>query len=255
MSVPAFKKVKTPFNDCAVLHEGTMRDGSAYNVIQLDRTHLSDIIALHNKAIQMLSAEEKAFMLPKPASFFVDHFNRNHGNTVLGVLHNGKLVGESIVLNPSIEHPKTGMVDMAPVGAPDSITLIQGVTVLPSYRNNGLMHGMVKAWLNYGVKADKGHALAEVDVNNIASWATFLDHGMEIPSIGVDPSDGTVVYNVHETIPNIEKKRLTQAFNAVAPGCKTCPIHDIETQKFMLDQGYVISGWKKSDKEMILRPI
>ncbi|WP_435641638.1 GNAT family N-acetyltransferase [Micavibrio aeruginosavorus] len=249
------KKQKTAFNDCPVLYKGTLRDHSVYSVVKLDKSHLSDIIGLHNKAIQMLTEAEKAFMLPKPASFFVDHFNRNHGNTVVGVVHKGKLIGEAIVLNPSIDHPKTGMVDMPPVGAADDITLLQGVTVLPTYRNNGLMHSMVKAWLNHGIQANKGHALAEVDVNNIASWATFLDQGMEIPSIGVDPSDGTVVYNLHETLPNIQKKRLTQAFNEVADGCKTCPMHDIETQKSMLDQGYVISGWKKATKEMILRPV
>jgi RimJ/RimL family protein N-acetyltransferase len=246
---------QTKFNDTSLLYQSQLvTSPDHFTIAQLDKRHLPDIVALHREAIASLKDSEKAFMLLKKSSFFRHHFERANGNTVLGIITGNKLIGEAIVLHPSNTHPSTGMVDMAPVGAPNGITVLQGVTVLPAYRKNGLMHQMVHAWLNHALLAKKQHALAEVEVHNISSWSAFLNEGLQITSIGRDPDDGALLYNLHETIPEIMKKRLSQSFNHAAANSTTCAIDDIKTQQDMLKNGYIISGWKKEAREFILTP-
>ncbi len=246
---------KTTFNDAPLLYQSRLiTTPDHFTIAQLDKRHLPEIIALHREAIASLKDSEKAFMLLKKPSFFRSHFDRANGNTVLGIVSGNKLIGEAIVLHPSNDHPSTGMVDMPPVGEPGSVTVIQGVTVLPAYRKNGLMHQMVHAWLNHALISGKKHALAEVEVHNISSWSAFLNEGLQITSIGRDPDDGALLYNLHETIPEIMKKRLSESFNHAAANSTTCAIDDIKTQQDMLKNGYVISGWKKESKEFILTP-
>ncbi|MGZ9096725.1 MAG: GNAT family N-acetyltransferase [Micavibrio sp.] len=246
---------QTKFNGTPLLYQSQLvTSPDHFTIAQLDKRHLPDIVALHREAIASLKDSEKAFMLLKKPAFFKQHFERANGNTVLGIITGNQLIGEAIVLHPSNNHPSTGMVDMAPVGAPGSITVLQGVTVLPSYRKNGLMHQMVHAWLNHALLAKKHHALAEVEVHNISSWSAFLNEGLQITGIGCDPEDGALLYNLHETIPEIMKKRLRESFNHAAANSTTCPIDDIKTQQDMLKNGYVISGWKKDSREFILTP-
>lgn len=249
-TITALKFAGAPF-----LYQNTLlTTPDTFAIARLEPKHLPEIISLHQQAIAALKDDEKAFMLLKKDSFFKNHFNRAKGNSVLGIICKDVLIGEAIVLHPSDSHPDTGMTDMAPVGKPDSITVLQAVTVLPDYRKNGLMHQMVHAWLNDALMQKKHHALAEVEVHNVSSWSAFLNEGLQIASIGVDPDDGALLYNLHETLPEIMKKRLSQAFNQAAENSTTCPVNDFETQQAMLKDGYVISGWKKEAKEFILTP-
>lgn len=246
---------QTKFNDTPLLYQSQLvTSPDHFTIAQLDKRHLPEIVALHREAIASLKDSEKAFMLLKKPAFFRHHFERANGNTVLGIITGNKLIGEAIVLHPSNDHPSTGMVDMALVGDPGSVTVLQGVTVLPAYRKNGLMHQMVHAWLNHALLDKKQHALAEVEVHNISSWSAFLNEGLQITSIGRDPDDGVLLYNLHETIPEIMKKRLSGIFNHAAANSTTCAIDDIKTQQDRLKNGYVISGWKKETREFILTP-
>lgn len=252
---PLKVEVQQAFNNATLVYQGQMLTTAAsFSIVKLDQGFIPEIYGLHLKSIAALKDDEKAFLLEKPKSFFENHFSNAAGNTVLGIVCNDNLIGQSIILNPNAAHPDTGMTDMAPVGAPETITVLQGVSVLPEYRNNKLMHQMVHAWLNDAMTTGKHHALAEVEVHNIGSWSAFLNEGMQITSIGVDPDDGALLYNVHETLPEILKKRLTNSFNKAAENSTICPINDFKTQQDMLANGHVISGWKKDTKEFILTP-
>ena len=232
----------------------TIHTGEEFILVKLDQQHLPQIIALHDQTIASLDEKEKAFMVQKPPSFFRDHFNKASGNMVIGILNNNQLIAESIILCPSQDHPETGMVDMAPVAPPEHITILQGVAVLPEYRKNRLMHQMVNAWLNNSIGQGRPHALAEVEVSNIASWKTFLDLGLEITGIGEDPDDGALVYNMHGVIPEIQRRTVAQDFNNMAEDSILCCVDDIKKQRSLLESGYVINGYQKATREMILNP-
>ncbi|HEY6464319.1 MAG TPA: hypothetical protein VIY73_29325, partial [Polyangiaceae bacterium] len=65
------------------------------------------------------------------------------GNAFLGVVSNGQLIGQAMILHPSAQYPDSGMVDMKPAGAPETLTILQAVSVLPAGRGCGLMNQMV----------------------------------------------------------------------------------------------------------------
>lgn len=243
------------FTNAATLHNGHMiTTAQPFTIKALGKDYVPQIYTLHLESIAALTGDEKSFLLEKPKSFFEGHFSKAKDNIVLGIVCNDNLIGQSIILNPSTTHPGTGMTAMAPVGAPDTISVLQGVSVLPEFRNNKLMHQMVHAWLNHALLQNKQHALAEVEVHNIGSWSAFLNEGMQITSIGVDPDDGALLYNMHETLPEIMKKRLSLSFNHAAENSTLCAIDDYKTQIDMLKNGHVISGWKKETKQFILTP-
>ena len=243
------------FASAQTLYQGSLLTApDDYAIARLQPEHLPAIIDLHKQAIAALKNDEKAFMLLKEDSFFRNHFNRAAGNAVLGIICKDQLIGEAIILHPTETAPDTGMTDMPAVGKADSVTVLQAVTVLPDYRKNGLMHQMVHVWLNHAWNEKKHHALAEVEVHNISSWSAFLNEGLQITGIGVDPDDGALLYNMHETLPEIMKKRLTQTFNQEAANTITCPIDDFHQQQDRLDHGFIISGWKSASREFILSP-
>jgi hypothetical protein len=144
------------------------------------------------------------------------------------------------------------MTDMKPVASPDQITVLQGVSVMSAFRQNKLMHYMVDAWLKNAFHQGKAHALAEVEVHNIASWSVFLSQGLKITGIGKDPDDGALLYNLHGGIPDIVGGK--SSFNHASAPMATCPMDDFKKQQDMLDNGYVISGWQKASREFILTP-
>lgn len=233
-------KKNNPINDHkAILRSGTLpKQEGEYALVLQFQENMNDILALQDVVIQSLTAEEKNYVLPKSQAFFERHLSQ--GNTVLGIVHNGQLIAQSIILNPTAENPKTGMVDMALNAGPEKITVLQGVLVHPDYRGNKLMSVMVDEWLSLAAQEGRVHAIAEVTTDNYYSWSVFLKEGLSIHSLGVDPTDGTEVYNMHAHVSNLIEKRLSPEFNsrsAKQPDV-LCPREDIAQQKQLTSEGY-----------------
>jgi hypothetical protein len=213
------------------------KNGGTFDLVHLTINDIAHILRLQDKVFSALSADEKSFMLKKDRCFFEKHFKS--GNTVLGVIHNGQLIAQSIIVNPTADNPKTGMVDMVLPCAPENLTVIQGVVVDPDFRGNALMMHMVDVWLDISNTAGRSHAISEVTVNNPHSWVTFMKEGLRIHSIGIDKSDNTEVYNMCAKVKPLIKKRLNSSFNSAAKKKGTpCAATDIKKQKKLLQNGF-----------------
>lgn len=222
---PSLKTGRLPKND------------GEYSLVYQFQENMNDILALQDTVINSLTDEEKSFVLPKSPEFFKRHLLEGH--TVLGIMHEGKLIAQSIILNPTIENQKTGMVDMSLHANPEKITVLQGVLVHPDYRGNKLMSVMVDEWLSLAAGEGRVHAIAEVTTDNYFSWSVFLKEGLSIHSIGIDCADGTKVYNMHAHVSTLIKERLSPDFNKNA---KQPDIHchhkDINLQESLIAEGY-----------------
>jgi N-acetylglutamate synthase-like GNAT family acetyltransferase len=213
------------------------KNGGQYALVSLSAGNIDAILALQDVIFDSLSAKEQSFLLRKSREFFEKHFAE--GNIVLGVVHNGQLVAQSVIVHPTAQNPRTGMVDMVLEAKPEEVTIIQGVVVHPAYQGNRLMTEMVDAWLAIAEKQGRTHAIAEVAVGNYFSWSIFLKEGLHIHSLGVDPADGTQLYNIHARVAPLVKKRLKPDFNkASAKGSVKCHHADIEAQKKLLSSGH-----------------
>jgi RimJ/RimL family protein N-acetyltransferase len=213
------------------------KTGEQYALVSLSAGNIDAILALQDVIFSSLSAMEQSFLLRKSRKFFKKHFAA--GNIVLGIVHNGQLVAQSVIVHPTAQNPKTGMVDMALDAKPEEVTIIQGVVVHPAYQGNRLMTAMVDAWLEIAEKQGRTHAIAEVAVGNYYSWSIFLKEGLHIHSLGVDPADGTQLYNIHARVAPLLKRRLTPDFNkASAKDSVKCLQADFEAQKKLLSSGH-----------------
>ncbi len=221
--------------DTTVLAAGRLKKtGEEYSLVRLSSKNTDQILALQEVAFADLTSDEMHYLKRKDHGWFDKHFA--DGNTVLGVVHKGHLVAQSIILNPTAENPKLGMTNMDLGDTPlETLTVLKGVIVDPAYRGNSLMGIMVDAWLTATQKNGRTEMIAEVAVENSFSWFVFLQKGLHIEGTGIDPEDGTGFYNLHGRLP-----ALSQVFNDRA---KKCPQTDFKRQKKLFTKGYKAAGF------------
>lgn len=242
-------------NTTTIMQTGPLpKSGGDYSLVLLSVAHIEQILLLEKEVINALSQEERSYLLEKDKYFFEQHFA--NGNLVLGVVHDGVLVAQSVVVNPTPTNPKNGMVDMPLKAKPEEVTVLQGVIVDSAYRGNALMTKMVDVWLDVADKNGRIHALAEVAVGNKYSWAVFMKEGLRIHSMGCDPSDGTEVYNIHADVKVLIQERLSPAFNKVA-GVKeiSCARKNIAAQKALLAQDYEGVEYDAKNDNIVFAPV
>lgn len=114
---------------------------------------------------------------------------------------------------------------------------------------------MVDAWLDIATEHGRTHAIAEVAVGNFYSWSVFMKEGLRIDSLGVDPADGTEVYNIHAGVAPLIRKRLKASFNkAAAKHSVSCARNDLEQQKELLSEGYKGVKYDVINDNIVFRP-
>ena len=228
-------------NDQDTLKQGTFKNGEDFRLLKLGPDDLDAIFGLHQHVVETLDSDEKAYMLPKSRDYFHDHFEKASGNTFLGLDMNGYLVAMSMVNHPVPAAPDTGMVDMPSAPPALQTSLLQAVCVHETFRGNGLMAHMVGEWIKHAFEHDRDHVVAEIDIHNVASWYSFMKQGLDIVSIGVDQSDGTVVYNMHGETNALARGDLRAAFNHHT----NASVQNIAAQKELLAKGHRVTGFDK----------
>jgi hypothetical protein len=233
------------------LKTGTLKKtGAPYEITTLTPADIPQILNLQDEVFDSLTADEQNFLLRKDKSFFENHFA--HGNIVLGIVSEGKLVAQSVILHPTSAHPKSGMTDMALDAKPEEVTVLQGVIVHPDYRGNKLMTFMVDEWLAVANAEGRKHALAEVTTGNFFSWSVFMKEGLGIHSLGCDKSDGTDLYNMYAEVAPLMEKRLKGDFNNAAAVVKV-PLGDIESQKTLTNAGFLGVAFEAANQNIVFQ--
>ena len=101
----------TDIDRLEVLETGALKKtGDAYHLVALGEDHIDQILALEDIAFRSLGADEQHYLLRKDRAYFEKHFAA--GGTMLGIAHEGRLIAQSIVINPTAARPATGMSDM-----------------------------------------------------------------------------------------------------------------------------------------------
>jgi hypothetical protein len=231
--------------DVTTLETGhLLKTGEEYSLVRLSATNIDQILALQDIAFANLTKDQGDYLLRKDRDFFTNHFAA--GGDMLGIVHNGNLIAQSIIVNPTKEHPKTGM-GLQPDKALRKLTILQGVIVDPTYRGNRLMETMVDAWMRVSVKNGRSEALAEVMPGNLYSWGVFLNKGMHIEAIGIDPADNTEVYNLHAHLPL--HRIFKHSAKTKIPSAQT----DIDAQKELLKHGYKGAKFDREGGHIVFR--
>jgi len=220
--------------------------------VYLDKQDINRILELQEIVYSSLSDEEKAYLLPKSREKMEAHFAQ--GNFVEGYVMDNKLVAQAFIKNPSNAYPDTGMVDMKSAGdVTDGISVLQGVVVHPDYQGHGLGSKLVRSWVHACAAMHKNIMLGEVAVGNYKSFGAFIHAGLEIDSMGIDPEDGTEVFNIKG---NPAKAMLKKSFNCCTckqdNSCLSFSYYDIDSIRDAFNDNYVGTHWNKKDKVLTL---
>lgn len=239
-------------SDNKILHTAPLKKQSGeYALVLLQEKDIPQMMALQDVAFAALPPEQHCYLHHKSPEFLKKHLA--DGNIVLGAVAGGQLVAQSVVVNPSLKNPDTGMTDM-PLGAqPRKMTVMQGVIVDPAYRGNNLMTAMVDEWLAHAKSQKRTHAVAEVTIENYHSWSVFMKEGLHIHSIGYDKTDNSKVYNMHASVSHLIKKRARGDFNKVARKSAVCNMNQLLPQTALLNKGYIGVSFDMASKTITFK--
>lgn len=171
---------------------------AGYYGVKIKECTVDDVDHLHafqSMIYDFLHEDEKGFFLPKTKSFLTDHFNA--GSQAIMVIHDGQVVGQALIVLPTVQRPKTGMTDMDLPAPLESLSIIQGLSVHPKARGLNIGNILIQAWLQVSEDEGRDNVLAETSQDNLYSWALFNKNDVPIVSEGVDLTDGTALYNHH----------------------------------------------------------
>lgn len=234
------------------------KNGDIYTLGLMGPGLAETAFAFHDGNIRALAEGAKTYLLPKTLSDFREHFHKAHDNTIIALLKDGEMVAQSAILCPNARYPHTGMVDYTAPGSPESLCVLQAVSVAPQFQGRGLMHHMVDAWIDYANRIGRDELLSEIEVHNVGSWKTFMDKGLRIVGKGTDASDGTRVFNAAARTKYALSARLPTLGAHPPPdpaALVMCHLSDTARQIQLLTEGYVGVAVDKARQSLCMAPI
>jgi len=218
-------------NDTNVLRKDQLKKtGEEYSVVLLSAKNIDQILSLQDIAFANLKGQESMFLANnKDRNFFEKHFA--NGNQVIGIVHDGRLIAQAIIVNPTKANPTTGMA--IDIDQPlNKIAVMQGAIVDPAYRGNNLQGVLVDERMAVSKKNGRTEIYSEVALNNSFSWSVLLKKGLEIEATGKSPYTGADVYVMHGHLPALRRDFAASAPRAVVPQS------DVPKQEKLLKEGY-----------------
>ena len=210
------------------------RTGGTYGLILQSVDDIPHILALQQILLDEQAVNRRNFLLPRDMDFYQRHFAE--GGMMLGVVHDAKLIAQSIIVHPHAGMTQAGMTTTR--ARPEEVSALQGVAVHPQFRGNRLMHAMIETWLDIAAQAGRTHVMARTAVSNYQSWNTFLQEGLYIGAISPGKSDDGLRYDLESPMHALMKRRMKGGFNTVSiRNALYIPATDLDRQQNILAHG------------------
>jgi ribosomal protein S18 acetylase RimI-like enzyme len=190
--------IKLDADTAKIISTGLFKTQVEYKVVELSEDHIQTMLDFQKLIVQHLKAEEEAYYLEKSESFLTAHFNA--GSKAVGIICNGDLLGQALLVHPTTAFPNNGMTDMPPITPIETVSVIQGLGVHPWARGLNMGSKLIDAWLDVAKADGRVNVIAETEQHNQYSWQLFIDHGIEIIGQATDPVDGAKLYNHHKVL-------------------------------------------------------
>ena len=128
----------------------------------------------------------------RPKRELVDHFNS--GMPILGIRRNGAVVATALLCFPDrykVSKAKKKALAGYPLShfSPDSVSVIQGISVLPRMRSKGLAKILFEKAAKISIINDRPNMIAKVDAGNQESLDMFNRLGFECYNIQYNPKN------------------------------------------------------------------
>ena len=165
-----------------------------FNQHALTSLTLHHFMGLQDKVLNALPDSERHFITPRAETVMADHLIKDM--PVLGLYDGSELVAAVIISHPDVTQKYQAENPMIKGFCLSKIGIIEGLYVDASYRRQGLATHLVHAASKGALTRGRTHLSAEIAVENIASYNTFIRHGFAKVAEFICPDDGCHVMSV-----------------------------------------------------------
>ncbi len=224
------------------------------SVKELNIEHLPAVMALQEKIIAGLHADEKHFILKRSVNDFMTALSSENTH-MLGVFDGENLVAQSIFSFPR-GGQKRDMPEFAGDIDNDKLVVYKAVLVDKDYRGRGLMTHMLDFIEHKARQAGKTTSIIQIAIDNPASWMSAMKHGMSIHKVDYDPDDhAKVLYLQKDFGKSVQTPLYTMGKDAFAMYVGK-DIHKeipalFHKMQYRIAQGYYGVGIDKQSHRMI----
>ncbi len=192
-----------------VLSQGTLKDGSAvFTVCQLDGSWVDVLYDHYLKVRTDLPAKDKMCLRERNRASFEDHFKK--GGIVVGAFVEDRMVAQAALFEP--------VGDVVPQCYPsvlkgsdlNSYAFFQTTMIDQEYRGQGIVQAMLQARLAFAFEHKREHAIAQVDIRNVASLKVLVAEGFSAFSMDPHPNGDSYIIALHK---DVRSGRLARGFN------------------------------------------
>lgn len=174
----------------------------------LSKEHLIDILSLQNIINADLEKENKQhFIVPHNHSYYLQALNADN-HKIIGIFDHDRLIAQAMISFPNSTDSPREMNEFLPNVSAEHISIYKAIFVHPDYRHHKLMYQMLEACDILSAQKGRTTVIAQIATENIASWKSFLNHGLTITEEGHDPSDGVAVKYMHKVLSASNEKTL-----------------------------------------------
>lgn len=142
---------------------------------------IADVHSLHSAALQGVA--DPVMLRPDSRQFFHDHIARK--GVTIGAFANDRLIAYGILALPRPDDANFGQDVGLPRHELAAVSHIDGITVDPAWRGNGLQRSFVRMRLGLATAFGRDHALATISPRNYYSWRNLTAVGFRIKGMKV----------------------------------------------------------------------
>lgn len=167
---------------------------NTFNTQSLSLNTLAHFMALQSNVLNSLADTEKDFITPRDEMTVAKHLRAHM--PMLGIYQDNELAAAVVVSYPDVTRKYTPDNPMIKGLCLTKVAIIEGLYVHADFRRHGLGSQLVFEASQLAVQGNRTHLSAEIAVENIASYKTFLKHGFQKVAEFICPEDGCHVMSV-----------------------------------------------------------
>ena len=165
-----------------------------FNTQSLSLNTVPHFMALQANVLDSLAEDEKDFITPRSEIAIAKHLQLHM--PMLGIYQGDALAAAVVVSYPDVTQKYDADNPMIKGLSLSQVAVIEGLYVHSDFRRHGLGAQLVFEASQVAVQANRTHLSAEIAVENIASYKTFLKHGFQKVAEFICPDDGCHVMSV-----------------------------------------------------------
>ncbi len=213
-------------------NEKPLHSHSPFCIRFLNKADANDMFHLSLEIYKNLGPDEQKFLHKHESVDFYKNVFSNPNIAYIGIFHQNRLIGLSYlkVCKNALEVAKEIPEACLKMPKNQSVAILGGDCVLPTFRGNKLNQLMVQIRKNIARKLNIPYAVSIIDRNNHRNLSPYFLNNFQLTAAGIDPSDDGSIYVMQASL--MPQKVISHQKGAFVR------IHSLDEIEQLLSQGY-----------------